>query len=68
VSVVKLLFGVLYVLFAALNPKNLALTIAAAAPIAQAGISTGEEIATIMTVLLLVLGAKLLGGGIAGVS
>jgi threonine/homoserine/homoserine lactone efflux protein len=99
------------VLFSALNPKNLALTIAAAAAIAQVGISTGEEIgtlaifimigslsilaplaiyfalgdrattilgelkdwmaannATIMTVLLLVLGAKLLGDGIAGLS
>jgi threonine/homoserine/homoserine lactone efflux protein len=99
------------VLLSALNPKNLALTIAAAAAIAQVGISTGEEIgtlaifimigslsilaplaiyfalgdrattilgelkdwmaannATIMTVLLLVLGAKLLGDGIAGLS
>jgi threonine/homoserine/homoserine lactone efflux protein len=98
------------VLLSALNPKNLALTIAAAAGIAQVGISTGEEIgtlaifiligslsilaqlaiyfalgdrattilgeskdwmaannATIMTVLL-VLGAKLLGDGIAGLS
>ena len=99
------------VLLSALNPKNLALTIAAAAAIAQVGISTGEEIgalavfiligslsilaplaiyfalgdraatilgdlkdwmaannATIMTVLLLVLGAKLLGDGISGLS
>ena len=150
VSVVKLVFGVLFVLFAArtwrgrprgddeaelpewmraidtfkagkslvagvvlsgLNPKNLALTIAAAASIAGAGISTGEEIGTlvvfillgslsilaplgiyfvmgsravsvlgalkswmaehnaaIMTVLLLILGAKLIGDGIAGLS
>jgi hypothetical protein len=99
------------VALSALNPKNLALTIAAAAAIAQTGISTGEEIgalavfvalgsvsilapvaiyffmsaqaetilgglkswmaahnAAIMTVLLLVLGAKLIGDGIAGLS
>jgi threonine/homoserine/homoserine lactone efflux protein len=99
------------VLLSALNPKNLALTIAAAAAIAQVDISAGEEIgtlaifigigslsilaplaiyfalgdratsilgnlkdwmaennATIMTVLLLVLGAKLIGDGIAGLS
>jgi Sap, sulfolipid-1-addressing protein len=99
------------VVLSALNPKNLALTIAAAAAIAQVGISTGEEVgtlavfillsslsilapvaiyfvlseraatilgdlkdwmaannATIMTVLFLVLGAKLLGDGIAGLS
>jgi threonine/homoserine/homoserine lactone efflux protein len=150
VSVVKLVFGVLFVLVAArtwrgrprgsdeaampkwmqaidtfktgkafvsgmvlsgLNPKNLALTIAAAAAIAGTGISAGEEIGTlvvfillgslsilaplgiyfamgaraatilgalknwmarhnaaIMTVLLLVLGAKLIGDAIAGLS
>jgi hypothetical protein len=94
-----------------LNPKNLALTIAAAAAIASVGISTGEEIgalvvfillgslsilaplgiyfamgaraetilatlknwmashnAAIMTVLLLVLGAKLIGDAITGLS
>jgi threonine/homoserine/homoserine lactone efflux protein len=150
VSVVKLVFGVLFVLIAArtwrgrprggdeaampkwmqaidtfgtgkafaagvvlsgLNPKNLALTIAAAAAIAGTGISAGEEIGTlvvfiflgslsilaplgiysamgaraatilgtlknwmakhnaaIMTVLLLVLGAKLIGDAIAGLS
>jgi Kef-type K+ transport system membrane component KefB len=99
------------VVLSALNPKNLALTIAAAAAIAQAGISTGEEIgalavfillgslsilaplaiyfvlgeratatlgelkdwmaannAAIMTVLLLVLGAKLIGDAVAGLS
>jgi threonine/homoserine/homoserine lactone efflux protein len=99
------------VVLSALNPKNLALTIAAAAAIAQVGISTGEEVgalavfillgslsilapvaiyfalskraatilgdlkdwidannATIMTVLLLVLGAKLIGDGISGLS
>jgi threonine/homoserine/homoserine lactone efflux protein len=99
------------VLLSALNPKNLALTIAAAAAIAQAGISTGEEVgaiavfillgslsilaplaiyfalgarattilgrlknwmaehnAAIMTVLLLVLGAKLIGDAISGLS
>ena len=96
-------------LLSGLNPKNLALTAAAAAAIAQTGISGGEEAvalavfiligsltilapvaiyflmgdkakeildglkgfmaahnAAIMTVLLLVLGAKLLGDGIAG--
>lgn len=150
VSVVKLVFGVLFVLLAArtwrgrpragdeavmpkwmqaidtfktgksfvaggvlsgLNPKNLALTIAAAAVIASAGISTGQEIgalvvfivlgstsivaplaiyflmgeravtilgalknwmarhnAAIMTVLLLVLGAKLIGDAIGALS
>ena len=94
-----------------LNPKNLALTIAAAAAIASVGISTGEAIATlavfillgslsilaplgiyflmssravtilgglknwmarhnavIMTVLLLVLGAKLIGDAVAGLT
>ena len=99
------------IVLSGLNPKNLALTIAAAATIAGAGISTGEEIGTlavfillgsvsilaplgiyfamgsravtvlgalktwmaahnaaIMTVLLLVLGAKLIGDAIAGLS
>jgi threonine/homoserine/homoserine lactone efflux protein len=94
-----------------LNPKNLALTIAAAAAIAQAGISSGQEAgavaifvalgsltilaplviyfalgaraarildglkmwmaahnAAIMSVLLLVLGAKLIGDAISGLS
>jgi hypothetical protein len=150
VSVVKLVFGVLFVLLAARtwrgrprggdeaampkwmqaidtfkagksfaagvvlsgrSPKNLALTIAAAAAIAAAGVSSGEEIgalvafillgsvsilaplgiyfamgsravailgalkswmashnAAIMTVLLLVLGAKLIGDAIAGLT
>jgi threonine/homoserine/homoserine lactone efflux protein len=149
-SIVKLLFGVLFLLIAAkqwrgrpraghegalpswmqaidtftgvrsfggglvlsgLNPKNLALTVAAATAIAQAGISNGEEAgalavfvvigsltilaplvvyvalgdkavgilaglkswlaannAVIMTVLLLVLGAKLIGDAISGLS
>jgi threonine/homoserine/homoserine lactone efflux protein len=95
--------------FAAINPKNLLLTVSAAASIAQAGLDTGEQaialgvfalIATlgvgtpvalyfvlgarsarmlanlrdwlgahnpaIMTVLFLVLGAKLVGDGITG--
>ena len=106
--------GKTFVLGAALsgaNPKNLALTLAAAASIAQAGLSTGESAvavavfviigsltvagpvlfyvfasekatkplatikdfmaahnAVIMMVVLLVLGAKLLGSGIAGLS
>ncbi|HEX3268205.1 MAG TPA: GAP family protein [Gaiellaceae bacterium] len=98
-------------LLSALNPKNLALTIAAAAAIAQADISTGEEAGTlaifialgsltilaplviyltlgdraarilddlkvwmaahnaaIMSVLLLILGFKLIGDAIAGLS
>lgn len=98
-------------LLSAVNPKNLALTLAAAAAIAQTGISGGEEAvalgvfvvlgsltilapvviyfamgarakhilgglkawmaahnAAIMTVLLLVLGAKLIGDAIAGLS
>jgi threonine/homoserine/homoserine lactone efflux protein len=98
-------------LLSALNPNNLALTIAAAAAIAQADISTGEEAATlaifialgsltilaplviyltlgdraarildglkvwmaahnaaIMSVLLLILGFKLIGDAIAGLS
>lgn len=93
------------------NPKNLALTLAAAASIAQAGLSTGESAiavavfvvlgsltvagpvlfyvfasakaaaplgtikefmsdhnAVIMMVVLLVLGAKLLGAGLAGIA
>jgi threonine/homoserine/homoserine lactone efflux protein len=93
------------------NPKNLALTIAAATTIAEAGVSSSEEVvalavfvaigsltilaavgvyltmgargrdileglkawmamhnAAIMTVLLLVIGAKLIGDGIAGLS
>jgi threonine/homoserine/homoserine lactone efflux protein len=92
-----------------INPKNLLLTVAAAAAVAQAGVSTGEEVvamavfvlvgtigpglpvaiyfaigeratklldelkawmgahnAAIMTVLLLVLGAKLIGDGVSG--
>jgi threonine/homoserine/homoserine lactone efflux protein len=99
------------VVLSGLNPKNLALTIASAAAIAAAGISTGEEVGTlvvfiflgslsilaplgiyfamgaraatilgalkswmarhnaaIMTVLLLVLGAKLIGDAIAGLT
>jgi threonine/homoserine/homoserine lactone efflux protein len=106
--------GKSFVLGAALsgaNPKNLALTLAAAASIAQAGLSAGESAiavavfvvigsltvagpvlfyvfaseraaqplaaikefmsahnAVIMMVVLLVLGAKLLGNGIAGLS
>jgi len=107
-AVRSLVFGVV---LSAVNPKNLALTIAAAAAIAQTGISTGEEIgalavfiaiasltilapvvlylalgaratailenvkgwmaahnAAIMTVLLLVLGVKLIGDAIAGFS
>jgi threonine/homoserine/homoserine lactone efflux protein len=99
------------VLLSAVNPKNLALTIAAATMIAQAEISSGQEAvalavfilvgsltilaplgvyfglgaeaarildgmkawmaahnAAIMTVLLLVLGAKLTGDGISGLS
>jgi hypothetical protein len=98
-------------LLSGLNPKNLALTVAAATAIAQTGISGGQEAmalavfivlgsltilvpvaiyflmgakakeildglkgfmaahnAAIMTVLLLVLGAKLIGGAIAGLS
>jgi threonine/homoserine/homoserine lactone efflux protein len=98
-------------LLSAVNPKNLALTLAAAAAIAQTGISGGEEAvalgvfvllgsvtilapvviyfamgtrakdildglkawmaahnAAIMTVLLLVLGAKLIGDAITGLS
>jgi threonine/homoserine/homoserine lactone efflux protein len=105
-AVRSLVFGVI---LSALNPKNLALTIAAAAAIAETGISDGEAIvvlavfiligslcilapvvlyfamrakaaailnglktwmavhnAAIMTVLLLVLGAKLIGDAIAG--
>ena len=99
------------VLLSAVNPKNLALTAAAAASVAQLGVSTGDEVAAmavfvviasttvvgpalfylagpqraaaplgrlkefmaahnavIMTVVLLVLGAKLLGDGLSGVS
>jgi threonine/homoserine/homoserine lactone efflux protein len=99
------------VLLSGLNPKNLALTIAAAATIAEAGISTGQEAgamavfitlgsltilgplviyfafgaratrildgvktwmaahnAAIMAVILLVLGAKLVGDAISGLS
>ena len=99
------------VLLSGVNPKNLALTIAAAAAIAQTGVSGGEAAgalaifvlvgslsilapvaiyfalgakaavildelktwmaahnAAIMAVLLLVLGAKLIGDGIAGLS
>ena len=99
------------VVLSGVNPKNLALTIAAATAIAQTGISGGEGAgalaifiligslsiltpvaiyfalgaraatileelknwmavhnAAIMTVLLLVLGAKLIGDGIAGLS
>jgi threonine/homoserine/homoserine lactone efflux protein len=41
------------VLLSALNPKNLALTIAAAAAIAQVGISTGEEIGTLAVFILI---------------
>ena len=97
------------VLLSALNPKNLALTVAAMAGVAQAGLSAGEDVvaiivfvvigsvtvagpvvayllmgrnaehalasirdwmtannATIMIVLFLVLGVKILGDGIAG--
>jgi threonine/homoserine/homoserine lactone efflux protein len=104
----SLIFGVI---LSAANPKNLALTIAAAAVIAQAGISGGQEAvslaifvlvgsvtivaplliylamgakakaildglktwmgannATIMAVLLLVLGSKLIGDAISGFS
>jgi hypothetical protein len=104
----SLVFGVV---LSAVNPKNLALTVAAAAAIGQTGISTGEEIgalavfiaiasltilapvvlyfalgaraaallddvkewmaahnAAIMTVLFLVLGVKLIGDAIAGLS
>ncbi len=107
-AVRSFVFGII---LSALNPKNLALTIAAAAAIAQTGISGGEAIgalavfiaigsltilapvaiyflmgeraaailgelkdwmaahnAAIMTVLLFVLGVKLLGDGIAGLS
>ena len=107
-AVRSFVFGVV---LSAVNPKNLALTIAAAAAIAQTGISTGEAIgalavfiaiasltiltpvilyfapgaratailedvkswmaahnAAIMTVLLLVLGVKLIGDAIAGFS
>lgn len=102
-------FG-LGILLSGVNPKNLALTLAAAASIAQAGLSGGESAiavavfviigsltvagpvlyyllvpssagllgeikqfmsahnAVIMFVLLLVLGAKLLGNGIAGLT
>ena len=99
------------VLLSGVNPKNLALTIAAATVIAQAGVSHGQEVAAlavfiligsltilaplglylalgaqakqilegmkawmsvhnaaIMTVLLLVLGAKLIGDAIGGLS
>ncbi len=99
------------VFLSALNPKNLALTVAAVAEIAAAGISSAEEVgalivfvllgsatilasvaiffalgeraerilggikswmaaysAAIMTVLLLVLGAKLIGDAISGLS
>jgi threonine/homoserine/homoserine lactone efflux protein len=101
---------VLGIALSGVNPKNLALTLAAAASIAQAGLSGGESAvavavfvligsvtvagpvlfyllvpdsagplgsikqfmsehnAVIMFVLLLVLGAKLLGNGIAGLS
>jgi len=41
------------VLLSALNPKNLALTIAAAAAIAQVGISTGEEVAALAVFIVL---------------
>jgi threonine/homoserine/homoserine lactone efflux protein len=101
--------GGLGVVLSALNPKNLALTIAAMAGVAQAGLSAGEDVvaivvfvviasvtvagpvvaylllgakaehaltsikdwmaannATIMLVLFLVLGVKLIGDGIAG--
>ena len=97
------------VALSAINPKNLLLTVAAAAAIAQAGVSTGDEFvamavfvvigtlgpgipvalyfamgeraarmldelkawlgahnAAIMAVLLLVIGAKLIGDGISG--
>ena len=97
------------VVLSALNPKNLLLAVAAAAAIAQTGVSTGEQViayavfvviatigvgfpvvlyfvmgdrsrelldgmkrwmgahnAAIMTVLLLVIGAKLVGDGISG--
>jgi threonine/homoserine/homoserine lactone efflux protein len=99
------------VLLSGLNPKNLLLTVAGAAAIAQAGISTGEEAvalivfvliasigvavpigiyfalgdragpplerlkewlahnnAVIMAVLLLIIGVKLIGDAIAGLS
>jgi len=107
-AVRSLVFGVV---LSAVNPKNLALTVAAAAAIAQTGVSTGEAIgalavfivlgsltilaplvlyfalgaraeailedvkawmaahnAAIMTILLLVRGAKLIGDAIAGFS
>jgi Sap, sulfolipid-1-addressing protein len=107
-AVRSLVFGVV---LSAVNPKNLALTIAAAAAIGQTGVSTGEAIgalavfiaigsltilapvvlyfvlgaraaailddvkawmaahnAAIMTILLLVLGAKLIGDAITGLS
>jgi threonine/homoserine/homoserine lactone efflux protein len=103
--------GAAGVVLSALNPKNLLLTVAGAATIAQTAISTGEQIASyvvfvaiasigvatpvvvyfalgdrsgpllnslktwmarnnavIMTVLLLVIGAKLIGQAIAGFS
>jgi threonine/homoserine/homoserine lactone efflux protein len=41
------------VVLSGLNPKNLALTIAAAAAIAATGISTGEEIGTLVVFILL---------------
>ncbi len=102
---------VLGVALSAANPKNLALTLAAAGSIAQAGLSAGEDAiavtvfvvlasvtvvgsvlfyllastkaaeplaaikefmsdhnAVIMMVILLILGAKLIGNGLAGVS
>ena len=79
-----------------INPKNLLLTVGAAATVAQVGASTGDEVvamavfvvvatgeraaklldelkawmglhnAAIMTVLLLVIGAKLIGDGVSG--
>ena len=55
------------------NPKDLLITVGAAAAIAQTGVGAGRQAiamarnnATIMAVVLLVIGAKLLGDGISG--
>ena len=62
-------------LLSSVNPKNPLLAVAAGAAIAQTGTSTGGEVAAyavfnavIMAVLLLVIGVKLVGDAISGLS
>ena len=49
------------------EPENLALTLAASASISEAGLMS-ENSAVIMMVVLLLLGAKLLGDGLGGIA